>query len=71
MSDDVKILLVCLGLPVFFAMLGLVYFAWQDLLLADATKNAIEAQKEVYLNMPDKCKECPYCKAKEDGNERE
>lgn len=66
MSDDVKMALVCLGPLVLFAVLGIAYFAWQDWLLADAAKKAIEAQKEVYLNMPDKCKECPYCCLKEE-----
>ena len=68
MSDDVKMLLICLGLPVLLLVVPAVYFAWQDWLLADATKKAIEAQKEIYLNMPDKCKECPYCTQKKEDN---
>lgn len=67
MSDDVKVLLVCLGLPAMFALFGIFYFAWQDWLLADATKKAIAAQKEIYLNMPEKCRDCPYHKAKEEN----
>ena len=66
MSDDVQMALVCFGPLVLFAVLGTAYFAWQDWLLADAAKKAIEAQKEIYLNMPEKCRECPYCKAKEE-----
>ena len=66
MSDDVKMLIICFAPMVTVAVVGVFYFAWQDWLLADATKNAIEAQKEIYLNMPEKCRECPYCKAKEE-----
>ena len=66
MSDDVKMALICLGLPVLLIVATAVYFAWQDWLLIDATKKAIDAQKEIYMNMPDKCKECPYCRQKEE-----
>ena len=66
MSDDVKMLIICFAPMVTVAVVGVFYFAWQDWLLADATKKAIEAQKEIYLNMPEKCRECPYCKAKEE-----
>jgi len=66
MSDDVKMLFVCLGLPVIFVIFGIFYFAYQDWLLADAAKKAIEAQKEIYLNMPEKCRDCPYCRQKEE-----
>ena len=64
MSDDAQMALVCLGLPAILMLAGIVYFAYQDWILADATKKAIEAQKEIYLNMPDKCRECPYCRQK-------
>ena len=66
MSDDVKMALICLGLPVLLMLFAAIYFAYQDWLLADATKKAIEAQKEIWLNIPDKCRECPYCKAMEE-----
>ena len=66
MSDDVKMLFICLGLPALIMLFAVIYFAYQDWLLADAAKKAIEAQKELYLNMPEKCRECPYCKAKEE-----
>lgn len=66
MSDDVKMALICLGLPVLLIVATAVYFAWQDWLLVDAAKKAIDAQKEIYMNMPDKCKECPYCRQKEE-----
>lgn len=66
MSDDAQMVLVCLGLPAILMLAGIVYFAYQDWILADATKKAIEAQKEIWLNMPEKCKDCPYCKAKEE-----
>ncbi len=66
MSDDVKMLFICLGLPALLMLFAAIYFAYQDWLLADAAKKAIEAQKELYLNMPEKCRECPYCKAKEE-----
>lgn len=65
MSDDIKMALICLGAPVMLAGITALYFAYQDWILADAAKKAIEVQKEVYLNMPDKCKECPYCRLKE------
>ena len=68
MSDDVQMALVCFGPLVLFAVLGIAYFAWQDWLLTDATKKAIEAQKEIYLNMPEKCRECPYCTQKKEDN---
>ena len=67
MSDDVKMALICLGLPVMLAGITALYFAYQDWLLVNATKKAIEAQKEIYLNMPDKCRDCPYCSQKEEG----
>ncbi len=71
MSDDVKIALICLGLPVLLLVATAVYFAFQDWLLADAAKKAIEAQKEIWLNIPEKCKDCPYCRLKEEKwNER-
>ena len=66
MSDEAQFALVCFGPLVLFAVLGIAYFAWQDWLLADAAKKAIEAQKEICLNMPEKCRECPYCKTKEE-----
>lgn len=66
MSDDVKMLIICFAPMVTIAVAGVFYFAYQDWLITDAAKKAIEVQKEVYLNMPDKCKECPYCKAKEE-----
>ena len=66
MSDDVKMLIICFAPMVTVAVVGVFYFAWQDWLLADATKKAIEAQKEIYLNMPEKCRECPYYKTKEE-----
>ena len=66
MSDDVKMALICLGMPVLLIVAMAVYFAFQDRVLADATKKAIEAQKEIWLNMPDKCRECPYCRQKEE-----
>ncbi len=68
MSDDVKMLIICFAPMVTVAVAGVFYFAWQDWLLTDATKKAIEAQKEIYLNMPDKCKECPYCTQKKEDN---
>lgn len=66
MSDDVKMALVCLGLPALFVLFAAIYFAYQDWLIVDAAKKAIEAQKELYLNKPEKCRECPYCKAKDE-----
>ena len=66
MSDDVKMALICLGLPTLLMLLAAIYFAYQDWLLVDATKKAIEAQKEIWLNMPEKCKDCPYCRLKEE-----
>lgn len=66
MSDDVKMALICLGLPALFVLFAAIYFAFQDWLIVDAAKKAIEAQKEIWLNMPDKCRECPYCKAMEE-----
>lgn len=66
MSDDVKMALICLGLPVMLVVAVAVYLAFQDWLLVDATKKAIEAQKEIWLNMPEKCKDCPYCRLKEE-----
>lgn len=66
MSDDVKMALICLGLPVLLVVAVAVYLAFQDWLLVDATKKAIEAQKEIWLNMPEKCKDCPYCRLKEE-----
>ena len=66
MSDDVKMALICLGLPTLLMLFAAIYFAYQDWLLTDATKKAIEVQKEIWLNMPEKCRECPYCKAKEE-----
>ena len=66
MSDDVKMALICLGLPVLLLVAMVVYFAFQDWLLADATKKVIETQKEIWLNMPEKCRECPYCRQKEE-----
>ncbi len=66
MSDNVQMALVCFGPLILFVIFGIAYFAYQDWLLADATKKAIEAQKEIYLNMPEKCRECPYCKAMEE-----
>ena len=66
MSDDVKMALICLGLPVLLIVATAVYFAFQDWVLADATKKAIEAQKEIWLNMSEKCKDCPYCRLKEE-----
>ena len=68
MSDDVKMALICLGLPVLLIVATAVYFAWQDWLLADTAKKAIEAQKEIWLNMPEKCRECPYCTQKKEDN---
>ena len=47
-------------------LLAAIYFAYQDRLLVDATKKAIDAQKEIWLNMPEKCKDCPYCRLKEE-----
>jgi len=66
MSDDVKMLIICFAPMAIIAVLGVFYFAWQDWLLTDATKKAIDAQKEIYMNMPDKCKECPYCRQKDE-----
>ena len=66
MSDDVKMALICLGLPTLLVLLAAIYFAYQDRLLVDATKKAIDAQKEIWLNMPEKCKDCPYCRLKEE-----
>ena len=68
MSDDVKMLIICFAPMVTVAVVGVFYFAWQDWLLTDATKKAIEAQKEIYLNMPEKCRECPYCTQKKEDN---
>ena len=66
MNDDVKMALICLGMPILLLVATAVYFAFQDWLLADTAKKAIEAQKEIWLNMPEKCKDCPYCRLKEE-----
>ena len=66
MSDDVKMAIVCFAPMLIFAVGGFIYSAWQDWLIADAAHTALAVQKEVYLNMPDKCKECPYCNQKKE-----
>ena len=66
MSEDAKVLLYLFGLIISFAIVGTLYFAWQDWLLADIAKKALEAQKEIAKSLPEECLKCPHCKLKKE-----